>query len=119
MSNPLPFWVELAVSVLLVSSGLLAVVGAFGLLRLRDFFQRMHPPALAYTFGAWCVVLASILYFSTVEGRLALHAWLMIILLCITVPVTTALLARAALFRQREAALAQDTADPTQQQRGG
>jgi monovalent cation/proton antiporter MnhG/PhaG subunit len=57
--------------------------------------QRMHPPALAFSFSAWCVTLASILYFSAQDHKLSLHAWLIIIFLSITVPVTTILLARS------------------------
>ncbi|MNE34616.1 putative monovalent cation/H+ antiporter subunit G [compost metagenome] len=72
-----------------------------GLVRLKDYFQRMHPPALASTLGAWCVALASIIYFSWLKEAPILHAWLIPILLSITVPVTTLLLARAALFRKR------------------
>ena len=77
------------------------VVSAVGFLRLNDFFVRMHPPALAYTGGSWCVTLAGILYFSALEGRAVLHPWLIIILLSIAVPVTSVLLARVALFRRR------------------
>jgi multicomponent K+:H+ antiporter subunit G len=80
-------------------------------LRLHDFFLRMHPPALAYTFGSWTVTLASILYFSLLHARPMLHPWLIIILLSITVPVTTLLLARATLFRRRMAG-APDTPPP-------
>ena len=105
--NPVPFWVELVVAVLLVLSGLFVLISALGYLRLPDFFLRMHPPALAYTFGSWCVTLAGILYFSVIESRAVLHPWLIIILLSMTVPVTTVMLARVALFRRRLA----DTAD--------
>ena len=52
---------------------------------------------------AWCVALASIIYFSWLKDAAVLHAWLIPILLSITVPVTTLLLARAALFRKRMA----------------
>ena len=103
MSATLPMWIEGAVAVLLVGSGLCSLTAAFGLLRLASFFQRMHPTALANTLGAWCVTLASIVYFSAQDGRLSLHVWLIIILLSITAPVTTVLLARAALFRKRQA----------------
>ena len=41
----LPLWVEVIVAVLLVLSSLFALIGAIGLLRMKDFFQRMHPPA--------------------------------------------------------------------------
>lgn len=99
--TPAPLWVEVVVAGLLVLSGVFVVISALGFLRLPDFFLRMHPPALAYTFGSWCVTLAGILYFSTLEGRAVLHPWLVIILLALTVPVTTLLLARVALFRRR------------------
>lgn len=103
MSGSAPFWVEAVVAVLLVLSGLFVVVSSLGFLWLSDFFLRMHPPALAYTFGSWCVTLAGILYFSMLETRPMLHPWLIIIMLSITVPVTTLLLARVALFRRRSA----------------
>jgi multicomponent K+:H+ antiporter subunit G len=99
--NQLPFWVELLVAVLLLLSSVFALSGALGLIRLKEFFQRMHPPALASTLGTWCVALASILYFSALKQGPVLHAWLIPILMAITVPVTTLLLARAALFRKR------------------
>jgi len=115
--NPVPFWVEAAVAGLLVLSGVFVVISAIGFLRLPDFFLRMHPPALAYTFGSWCVTLAGILYFSTIESRAVLHPWLIIIMLSITVPVTTLLLARVALFRRRAAGTA-ETPPPLGRQRG-
>jgi len=99
----LPFWVEVLTAVLLVLSSLFALVGAVGLLAMKDFFQRMHPPALASTLGAWCVALASIVYFSAMKETPVLHAWLIPILLAITIPVTTLLLARTGLFRKRMA----------------
>ncbi|AMB87501.1 cation:proton antiporter [Pseudomonas agarici] len=101
--NQLSLWIEIPVAVLLVLGSLFALCGAIGLLRMKDFFQRMHPPALASTLGAWCVALASILYFSVLKSEPVIHAWLIPILLSITVPVTTLLLARTGLFRQRVA----------------
>jgi multicomponent K+:H+ antiporter subunit G len=98
-----PFWVEIVVASLLVLSGLFVVISALGFLGLRDFFLRLHPPALAYTFGTWCVTLAAIIYFSTLEARPVLHPLLITIILAITVPVTTVLLSRVALFRRRAA----------------
>lgn len=108
-------WVEIVVAVLLGLSGVFVVISAVGFLRLPDFFLRMHPPALAYTFGSWCVSLAGILYFSVLEGRAALHPWLIIIFLSITVPVTTVLLARVALFRRRSAGEAETPPPLTRQ----
>jgi len=115
--NELPFGVEAVVAALLVLSGVFVVISAIGFLQLPDFFLRMHPPALAYTFGSWSVTLAAILYFSVLESRAVLHPWLIIIALAITVPVTTVLLARVALFRRRAAGAA-DTPPPLTPPRG-
>ncbi|MBC3956036.1 Na+/H+ antiporter subunit G [Pseudomonas triticifolii] len=103
ISLQVPFWAEVLTAVLLVASSLFTLTGALGLLRLKDFFQRMHPTALASTLGAWCVALASIIYFSALKSEPVIHAWLIPVLLAITVPVTTLLLARTGLFRKRMA----------------
>jgi multicomponent K+:H+ antiporter subunit G len=105
------------VALLLVASGLLAFTAALGLVRLKDFFLRMHAPSLAITLGSWAVTLASVVYFSTSPAGLSLHVWLIIILLAITAPVTTVLLARAGLFRQRRAG--DDLPPPLWTQDGG
>lgn len=103
MTAEVPLWVEAAVSALLALSGVFVLLSALGLLSLQDFFLRMHPPALAYTFGTWCVTIAGMLYFSTLEARPVVYPWLIVVMLSITVPVTTLLLARASLFRRRTA----------------
>jgi len=96
-------WSEIVVAALLLASGTLVLTAALGLARLPSFFLRMHAPALASTLGAWAVTLASIVHFTAHEGTLSLHAWLIIIVLSITAPVTTIVLSRAALFRRRRA----------------
>ncbi|QHE75768.1 Na+/H+ antiporter subunit G [Hydrogenophaga sp. PBL-H3] len=103
MSGNLAWWIEIPVALLLVLSGLFALAAGVGVVRFKTFFQRMHPPALAYSFAAWCVTLASIVYFSAQDDKLALRSWLIIIFLALTVPVTTILLARTELFRRRTA----------------
>ena len=103
MSAVLPVVAEIVVAVLLVGSGLVVLVAALGLWRLPDFFLRMHAPALASTLAAWIVTFASIVHFSARGEGLSLHVWLNIIVLSITAPITTIVLARAALFRRRQA----------------
>ncbi|MDB5820296.1 MAG: Na+/H+ antiporter subunit [Rhizobacter sp.] len=99
----MPLWAELIVSVLLLAGSLLALVGALGVLRLPTFFLRMHGPSLGVTLGTWFVALSSIVYFSAAESRLMIHGILIPLFLAITVPITTILLTRAALFRHRRA----------------
>ncbi len=92
---------EILVALLLLGSGGVVLVAALGLWRLPDFFLRMHAPALASTLAAWIVSLASIVHFSARDASLALHVWLIIVVLSITAPISTIVLARVALFRRR------------------
>ena len=100
--NPVPLWIEAVVAVLLIASGLASLIAATGLVRLPGLFLRMHAPSLASTFGAWAVAIASVVYFSALEGFPVLHTLAIPLLLAFTLPFTTVLLARAALFRKRQ-----------------
>ena len=104
MNVTLPLWAEWTLAVLLVISGISALLAAWDVLRLKDFFQRMHPPALGYTAASWSAALASAIYFSIVQEGLSLRSWIIVVVLSITVPITTVLLARAAMFRRRQQA---------------
>jgi multicomponent K+:H+ antiporter subunit G len=95
--------VQAVAALLLVGSGLLALIAALGLVRLPDFFQRLHAPSLGNTLAAWCSCGASMLYFSALAGRPVLAFLALNLLLAITAPLATLLLARAALFRGRSA----------------
>lgn len=99
--HPVEPWVEWLVGGLLVFSGLLALIAAWGLVRFPDFYRRMHPPALVSTLGTWAAAGATIVYLSVLEQRIDLNPWLLVILLAMTVPITAVLLARAALLRHR------------------
>ena len=55
------------------------------------------------TSASWCIMHASVLYFSLSNQHLALHPLLIALFLAITVPVTTIFLMRAGLFRARQA----------------
>jgi multicomponent K+:H+ antiporter subunit G len=113
MMGGLSWWIEMVVALLLVLSGVFTLAAAVGLVRFKTFFQRMHPPALAFSFAAWCVTLASVVYFSAQDDKLALRSWLIIIFLALTVPVTTILLARTELFRRRTASGGRGDIPPT------
>lgn len=103
MTTDMPLWAEIVTAVLVLAGSLLALIGAVGLLRLPTFFQRVHAPTLGSTLGCWCLVLATIVYFSVKDGSLSVHALLIGLFIALTAPVTTVFLLRAALFRQRRA----------------
>ncbi|QEI06797.1 cation:proton antiporter [Pigmentiphaga aceris] len=106
-----PLWAALPASLLLVLGSLIALVGAVGLLRLREFLTRFHAPALGTTLGTLCILAASILVFSAVGGRPVVHEVLIYIFLTMTAPVTAMLLVRAALYRKRERPAEEDAED--------
>lgn len=99
----LPFWVEIIIAVLVLAGAALALLGSLGLLRLPTFFERVHAPAIIATGACWCMLLASVLFFSLQGEGLALYPLLIAAFIAITVPVTTIFLMRASLFRARQA----------------
>ena len=98
----LPLWADITVSVLVLSGALVALLGSFGLLRLRTFFERVHAPAIIATLGCWCVMYGVLLYFSMRGNGLAVHVLLIALFIAVTVPITTIFLMRASLFRARQ-----------------
>src|SRR5690606_6205617 len=79
--------------------GSIIVIGALGLLRLPTFYQRIHGPAITITLGAGCVLIASMLYFSAAQSRLAVHELLITAFVFMTAPVVSMLVMRAAVRR--------------------
>jgi len=97
----LPLWLDIVVSAFVLCGALIACVGSFGLLRLNTYFERVHAPSIIATMGCWCIMHASLIYFSVQQGFLALHVLLIALFVAVTVPVTSIFLMRAALFRAR------------------
>ena len=98
----LPLWAALPAGMLLIAGGLLVVIGSLGLLRMPDFYARMHPPTMGTTLGTGCVLIASMLTSTALAQRLVIHELLITLFILVTAPVTTTLLMRAARLRSRE-----------------
>ena len=94
--DSLPLWVQLPAALLLVTGGGFALVGAVGLVRFGDFYMRLHAPTKASTLGVGGVLLASMLM-SWTRGEPGLHELLITLFLFVTAPVSTNLMAMAAL----------------------
>ena len=89
-------------AVLVLAGALLAFIGSLGLLRMKTFFERVHPPTMGTTLGTALVLAGSMLYFSALESRPVLHEILIAVFMTVTTPVTYLLLGRAALRRSEE-----------------
>lgn len=108
----LPDWVLLTASLLLITGSTLTLIGAFGLLQLKSFYDRLHAPTLGTSWGTASILLASILCWSWVQERLYLHDLVIAICIVVTTPVTLILLGRAALHRDRAEGLPEVMAAP-------
>jgi multicomponent K+:H+ antiporter subunit G len=97
----LPVWAALLTAFFLLLGSGLTLLGAIGLLRLGSFYERIHAPTLGTTWGAGGILIASIICFSVLQSRLAVHEILIAVFLTVTTPVSLMLLARAALYRDR------------------
>lgn len=96
----LPWWAAIPVAFLLVLGGLITLIGAIGLARLKIFYQRMHGPAITITLGAGCILMASMLYFTVLESRLVIHELLISVFVLMTAPVVSMLIMRAGVYRE-------------------
>jgi multicomponent K+:H+ antiporter subunit G len=101
MMAEVPLWAAVPIAVLLLVGAGLTLIGSLGLLRLPSFYDRIHAPTLATSWGTAGIVLASMGYFSVLGARPVLHELLIGVFVTVTTPVTLMLLGRAALFRDR------------------
>lgn len=92
--------IEAVVALLVVTGGAFSFLGSLGLARLPDVFMRLHGPSKATTLGIGCVALASMLFFTVLEGAPSVHELLIIVFVFMTTPVSAHLVAKAALHRR-------------------
>ncbi|MBL8444521.1 MAG: cation:proton antiporter [Zoogloeaceae bacterium] len=99
----LPWWAALPAATFLVLGGLITLIGAIGLLRLKDFYQRIHGPAITITLGAGCILIASMIYFTTQQSRPVIHELLISAFVLMSAPVVAMLIMRSAVYRDLRA----------------
>ncbi|MCP5276376.1 MAG: Na+/H+ antiporter subunit G [Burkholderiales bacterium] len=88
---------EYFLSFLILTGAVFTFIGSLGLVRLKDFYTRLHGPTKATTLGVGCLLIASAAYFSAYGENISLHEVLITFFLFITAPVSAHLLAKAAL----------------------
>lgn len=97
--------VDVASWVLLAAGGLCCLIGAFGMLRMPDFYTRLHAASLSDALGAGFILLGLLLQagWTLVAVKLVVVG----LLLFLTSPAATHAIAKAALERGLEPLLAQ------------
>ncbi len=97
----LPAWAALLTAFCVLVGAAVTLIGSIGLLRLGNFYARVHAPTLGTTFGMGSILVGSALFFSVMELRPVIHEILIAVFVTLTTPVTLMLLVRAALYRDR------------------
>ncbi|MBD7988101.1 Na+/H+ antiporter subunit G [Luteimonas sp. Sa2BVA3] len=89
-------WELLLVALLLVGSFFI-LMGGIGLVKLSEFFRRLHAPTKASTLGVGCVLTASVGYHLFVGSDPQPRELLIVAFLLITAPISAHLMSKAAL----------------------
>jgi multicomponent K+:H+ antiporter subunit G len=100
-AGDLPAWAALLTALLVLVGAAVTLIGSLGLLRLGNFYARVHAPTLGTTLGMASILIGSALHFSVLETRPVVHEILIAVFVTLTTPVTLMLLVRAALYRDR------------------
>ncbi len=95
----------------LVAGGFFCIVGAVGLLRMPDFYTRMHAASVIETLGAGLILMGLMLQsgFTLVAVKLLMIG----VLIFFASPASTHALARAAMVRGLKPLLAPHEEDPS------
>jgi len=97
MMRTLEIALDIWLASLLLTGCLFTLLGAVGLVKLSDFFRRIHAPAKASTLGVGCILLASIIYHAMYGAGLHPRELLITVFLFLTAPISAHLMSRAAL----------------------
>jgi multicomponent Na+:H+ antiporter subunit G len=104
-------WVDGLSWICLVVGGIFCVIGALGLLRMPDFYTRMHAASVIDTVGAGLMLLGLMLQagFTLVAAKLLIVA----MLIFLASPTATHALARSAMLRGLKPLLADEEGRPS------
>ena len=96
MGISLTVWMEWLAAALVLVASVFLLVGAIGLVRLPDFYMRLHAPTKASTLGVGGVLQASMLV-GLAQGQPGITELLITLFVFVTAPVSANVLAQAAL----------------------
>lgn len=89
--------IAILLAALLAIGSFFILIGSFSLLKLSDFFKRLHGPTKASTLGVGCILLASVGYHALTGQDPQPRELLVTAFLFITAPISAHLMAKAAL----------------------
>ena len=90
---------EILVAALLVLGGTFGLIGSFGLLKLKDPMQRLHPATKATTIGVGAALVASVLHLLLIGAGISWHEILVTLFLFLTAPLSALFMAKTHILR--------------------
>jgi monovalent cation/proton antiporter MnhG/PhaG subunit len=88
--------IEWLIVVMLIIGTAFMLTSSVGLVRLPDFYMRMHGPTKAATLGVICVLIAAVLYFTVEKNLFSIREVLAVAFIFVTAPVGAHMLTKAA-----------------------
>ena len=77
--------IEWIISILLLIGGCFILVGSIGLVKMPDFFMRLHGPTKATTLGMASLLTAAMVFFSTTQAGLSIKEILISLFLLLSI----------------------------------
>jgi multicomponent Na+:H+ antiporter subunit G len=90
----------------IVAGSIFVLIGGIGLIRLPDFYTRIHAAGITDTMGAWLILIG--LVFSSDWSLVTLKLLMLLFFLAATSPLASHALAKAAFLRGLEPKLGRD-----------
>ncbi len=91
---------EWIISILLLIGGSFVLVGSIGLVKMPDFFMRLHGPTKATTLGMAALLIAAMIFFSTKEAGLSAKEILISLFLILTAPISGYMMIKSAIHHK-------------------
>ena len=93
---------EWIISIFLLFGGFFILVGSIGLVKMPDFFMRLHGPTKATTLGMASMLIASIIFFSTTQDGISVKEILISLFLLLTAPISGYMMIKSAIHHKLE-----------------
>lgn len=91
---------EWIISILLLLGGTFVLVGSIGLVKMPDFFMRLHGPTKATTLGMALLLIAAMIFFSRTEAGLSVKEILISLFLLLTAPISAYMMIKSAIHHK-------------------
>jgi multicomponent K+:H+ antiporter subunit G len=92
--------IDWIISILLLIGGSFVLVGSIGLIKMPDFFMRLHGPTKATTLGMASLLTAAMIFFSHSDTGLSVKEILISLFLLLTAPISAYMMIKSAIHHK-------------------